>query len=142
MEENDKIFWSNPARVYNLEQVQGKIQQGQPGRTACVHIAGRQRIVGEMEEIAKTFDVVGVTPHFHQGAAETFRLLNSTSFAAENPENIDRSRTLKDTIEEAARRLSKRAGPYTPAVSMSTVHPIFRYMSLFSRAPLLMHTFT
>ena len=107
MEENDKIFWSNPARVYNLEQVQGKIQQGQPGRTVCVHIAGRQRIVGEMEEIAKTFDVVGVTPHFHHGAAETFRLLDSTSFAAENPENIDRSRTLKDTIEEAARRLSK-----------------------------------
>ena len=112
MEENDKIFWSNPATVYNLEQVQGKIQQGQPGRTACVHIAGRQRIVGEMEEIAKTFDVVdvvGVTPHFHQGAAETFRLLNSTSFAAENPENIDRSRTLKDTIEETARKLSKGA---------------------------------
>ncbi len=95
-----------------------------------------------MEEIGKTFEVVGVTPHFHQGAAETFRLLDSTSFAAENPENIDRSRTLKDTIEETARRLSKGAEPYTPAVSMSTVHPIFKYMSRFSRAPLLMHTFT
>ena len=69
--------------------------------------ANSGRWIGEMEEIAKTFDVVGVTPHFHQGAAEIFRLLDSTSFAAENPENIDRSRTLKDTIEETARRLSK-----------------------------------
>ena len=31
------------------------------------------RWIGEMEEIAQTFDSVGVTPHFHTGAAWTFR---------------------------------------------------------------------
>ena len=55
-----------------------------------------------MEEIAKTFEAAGVTPRFHQGAAEIYRLLESTSFAEESPETIDRSRTLKDTIREAA----------------------------------------
>ena len=39
-----------------------------------------------------------VTPHFHQGAAEIFRLLASTPFAHESPETIDRDRSLKDTI--------------------------------------------
>ena len=50
-----------------------------------------------------------MTPHFHQGAAEIFRLLDSTSFASESPETIDRNRTLKDTIEETARRLREKS---------------------------------
>ena len=72
--------------------------------------ANAGRWIGEMEEIAATFEAVGVTPHFHQGAAEIFRLLDSTSFASESPETIDRSRTLKETIEETARRLPGRVG--------------------------------
>ena len=72
--------------------------------------ANAGRWIGEMEEIAETFDTVGVTPRFHQGAAEMFRLLDSTSFASESPETVDRTRTLKDTIEEAARRLPEGAG--------------------------------
>ena len=71
--------------------------------------ANSGRWIGEMEEIAETFDAAGVTPRFHQGAAEIFRLLDSTSFAGESPETIDRSRTLKDTIEAAAKRLPERA---------------------------------
>ena len=51
-----------------------------------------------MEEIAATFDAAGVTPHFHQGAAEIFRLLASTPFADESPETIDRGRSLEETI--------------------------------------------
>ena len=50
-----------------------------------------------------------MTPRFHQGAAEIFRLLDSTPFAGESPESIDRTRTLKETIEETARRLPERA---------------------------------
>ena len=72
--------------------------------------ANAGRWIGEMEEIAQTFDAAGVTPRFHQGAAEIFRLLDSTSFAGESPETIDRTRTLKDTIEETARRLPGGAG--------------------------------
>ena len=67
--------------------------------------ANSGRWIGEMEEIAETFDTAGVTPRFHQGAAEIYRLLDSTTFAEESPETIDRSRTLKDTIREAAERL-------------------------------------
>ena len=62
-----------------------------------------------MEEIAATFAAAGVTPGFHEGAAEIFRLLDSTPFASESPETIDRSRTLKDTIRETATRLPGRA---------------------------------
>ena len=67
--------------------------------------ANSGRWIGEMEEIAETFDAAGVTPRFHQGSAEIYRLLDSTSFASESPETIDRNRTLKDTIREAAGRL-------------------------------------
>ena len=72
--------------------------------------ANSGRWIGEMEEIAETFDAAGVTPGFHQGAAEIFRLLASTPFAGESPETVDRNRTLKDTIEAAAERLPDRAG--------------------------------
>jgi hypothetical protein len=68
------------------------------------------RWIGEMEEIAETFAAAGVTPGFHEGAAEMFRLLASTPFADESPEEIDRSRTLKETIEAAAELLPERAG--------------------------------
>ena len=39
-----------------------------------------------------------------------FRLLASTPFADESPEDIDRKRTLKETIEAAAELLPERAG--------------------------------
>ena len=67
------------------------------------------RWIGEMEEIASTFDHVGVTPHFHRGAAEVFRLLSETPFAQEPPESIDPSRTLQQTISAASRLLPVRA---------------------------------
>jgi 3-hydroxyisobutyrate dehydrogenase-like beta-hydroxyacid dehydrogenase len=36
------------------------------------------RWAGEMEEIAGTFDAVGVTPLLHQGAADTYRLVSQS----------------------------------------------------------------
>lgn len=60
------------------------------------------RWIGEMEEIAATFDAVGVTPNLHLGAAAMFRLLDSTPFAQESPETVDRTRTLADTIRVVA----------------------------------------
>ena len=76
------------------------MESGVPGLPAN---AGRW--IGEMEEIAATFDAVGVTPHFHQGAAEIFRLLASTPFADESPETIDRDRTVGETIRVTSEHL-------------------------------------
>ena len=61
------------------------------------------RWIGEMEEIASTFDHAGVTPAFHQGAAEIFRLLSETPFARETAEDSDRVRTLEETISALVR---------------------------------------
>ena len=55
-----------------------------------------------MEEIAKTFKEVGITPNFHLGAVEIYKLLNSTSFSEESPENMDMARTAWQTIEAVA----------------------------------------
>ena len=95
--------------VEELEFSQGEalseMESGIPGLPA-----NSGRWIGEMEEIAETFEAAGVTPGFHQGAAEMFRLLAATPFADESPEDIDRSRTLKETIEAAAELLTERAG--------------------------------
>ena len=76
------------------------MESGVPGLPAN---AGRW--IGEMEEIAATFDAAGVTPRFHQGAAEIFRLLASTPFADESPETIDRDRSLKETMRVTSQYL-------------------------------------
>ena len=68
--------------------------------------ANAHRWIGEMEEIAATFDSVGVSPGFHQGAAAVYRLLGQTEFAHENPETIDTERTLETTIEAMVALLS------------------------------------
>ena len=64
--------------------------------------ANAHRWIGEMEEISSTFEDLGVTPHFHKGAAEMYRLLNSTPFGSETPETIDQNRTAWETIRAAA----------------------------------------
>ena len=58
-----------------------------------------------MEEIARTFADAGVSPGFHEGAASIFRILSKTPFATETRETIDASRTLEETIREAAKHL-------------------------------------
>ena len=65
--------------------------------------ANAHRWIGEMEEIAATFQNLGVTPNFHKGAAEIYKMLNSTPFAKESPETIDKDRTTWDTIEAVSK---------------------------------------
>ncbi|MEE8363863.1 MAG: DUF1932 domain-containing protein [Dehalococcoidia bacterium] len=67
------------------------------------------RWVGEMEEIAATFSAAGVTGKLHEGAAELFRMLDTTPFAAETRQTIDRSRTLEDAVAVYVRHLPGRA---------------------------------
>jgi len=57
------------------------------------------RWVGEMEEIAKTYEEAGVTPHIHLGAAEICRKIAESSIGHERPETIDRNRTLEQTVK-------------------------------------------
>ena len=78
---------SSQARV--LAQMQSVI--GLPGKAF--------RWVGEMEEIAATFESVGVTGHFHHGAADVFKMVADSPLGDERPETIDPNRTLQETVE-------------------------------------------
>lgn len=66
-----------------------------------------RRWVGEMEEIAKTFGDLGLTPKMYEGAAEMYRLVSETALADETPETRDQSRTLGQVIEILAGQLGK-----------------------------------
>ena len=63
------------------------------------------RWIGEMEEIAQTFADAGLTPKFHQAAADMYRFVASTPLAEETPEMRDRDRTLVQVIDMLAASL-------------------------------------
>jgi 3-hydroxyisobutyrate dehydrogenase-like beta-hydroxyacid dehydrogenase len=67
------------------------------------------RYIGEMEEIARTMDSAGLTPNFHLGATELYRLLETTPFAAERRDTVDRSRGLRRTVQVAAEYVKARS---------------------------------
>jgi 3-hydroxyisobutyrate dehydrogenase-like beta-hydroxyacid dehydrogenase len=56
------------------------------------------RWIGEMEEIAETFEDAGATPKIHLGAAETFQQIAGSSIGHERVGTVDRDRTLEETI--------------------------------------------
>lgn len=60
--------------------------------------ADSARWIGEMEEIAATFASAGVTPGFHDGAADIFRILAQTPYASETRATLDTSRTLEEAL--------------------------------------------
>lgn len=59
-----------------------QMQRGLPSMVAKAH-----RWVGEMEEIAKTFAALGLTPDIFTGAAEIYRYVSSTSLGELTPED-------------------------------------------------------
>ncbi len=61
--------------------------------------ADAERWVGEMQEIATTFEAADLPRGFHDAAADVFRAMAATPFAAETRETVDRSRTLDQAIE-------------------------------------------
>ena len=70
------------------------------------------RWIGEMEEIAATLDAAGLPDGFHRAAAEMFRLLDGTPFAAESRRDWDRDRTPEQTVaavSDVIDSLGKRA---------------------------------
>lgn len=64
--------------------------------------ADSARWVGEMEEIAATFDQAGLPSGFHEAAADIFRLLARSHFASETREMMNRDRTLDQAIRAYA----------------------------------------
>ena len=98
------------------EELRAEFSASQPDRLNRMQTdlpelpANAHRWVGEMEEIAATFDYVGVTPFLHQGAAEVYRLLSATPLGQETPETVDRERTLEQTISIVAQSLPARVG--------------------------------
>ena len=57
-----------------------------------------RRWIGEMEEIAKTFRDLDMTPKIYQGAADIYRFMGKSSLADETPETIDENRSLEEVI--------------------------------------------
>jgi 3-hydroxyisobutyrate dehydrogenase-like beta-hydroxyacid dehydrogenase len=68
------------------------------------------RYIGEMEQVAETFDAIGLPPDIHRGAADLFRLLNESPLAAERRDEIDADRTVPDTLQELVKTLAARDG--------------------------------
>ena len=57
------------------------------------------RYIGEMEQIAQTFESIGLPAGFHAASAELFRMLNATPLANERREEIDSGRTPEDVLK-------------------------------------------
>jgi 3-hydroxyisobutyrate dehydrogenase-like beta-hydroxyacid dehydrogenase len=67
------------------------------------------RWVGEMEEIAKTFEDVGMTPNILTGAADMYRFIADTPIGQESPENRDKRRGLDGVVAALADALAAPA---------------------------------
>lgn len=64
-----------------------------------------ERWIAEMEEISATYAAVGVTPRYHQGAADVYRVLAASPLSAEKRETIDKSRPLEESLRIFAETL-------------------------------------
>jgi 3-hydroxyisobutyrate dehydrogenase-like beta-hydroxyacid dehydrogenase len=73
-----------------------------PAMTTKAH-----RWVGEMEEIAATFDSVGLTPQIFAGVAELYAAVATTELGKETPEERDRGRDLWETIAGLSRDMAE-----------------------------------
>jgi 3-hydroxyisobutyrate dehydrogenase-like beta-hydroxyacid dehydrogenase len=94
--------------LYALEQeFQGSQQQTirRMQRLPAVPIKSR-RFVGEMEEIAKTFQGVGLTPKMLAGAADMYRFVGGTHLADRTPEDPSPLPSLDEMLSILAGRLS------------------------------------
>lgn len=60
------------------------------------------RWIGEMEEIASTFESVGLTPKMLEGAAEMYRLVSEHELAGRNPEDETPAPKLDEMIRALA----------------------------------------
>ena len=94
------------AEIDTSQPTQGEIMARQIPRVPSV----AHRWIGEMEEIAKTFAELGLTPRILEGAAEMYRFAAASPLGAERPETRDRSRGMRETITALARAASASVG--------------------------------
>ncbi len=97
-----EAFGISGALAQELESSQSmlykQLQQALPGMPAKAH-----RWIGEMEEIARTFAALGLTPQMLAGAADLYRFVNTTPLAHLTPE--DPKPTIQAMIETLASQL-------------------------------------
>lgn len=74
-----------------------RMQNGLPGMPPKA-----RRWVGEMEEIAATFEQIGLTPQMLAGAADIYRFVGGTELADRNPEDAEPAPTLEQMIVRLA----------------------------------------
>ena len=86
--------------LYSQPEAYGRMEQQIPGLPVKA-----SRWIGEMLEIADTFDHLGLTPLFHRAAADIYRVVSEMPFAQETPETGDSTRSLEQTISALARSL-------------------------------------
>ncbi len=67
------------------------------------------RWVGEMEEIALTFEDIGLTPLILQGAADLYRFVETTPIGKETPETRDTNRDLNGIVTALAEALEQKS---------------------------------
>ena len=89
-----------------LESSQPELLQRTRSRVPFL-AATAQRFAPEMAEIAKTYESVGVTPHFHRGAEWLYALLATTSLAAETRATQPRERSLDAALAVFAAALDR-----------------------------------
>jgi 3-hydroxyisobutyrate dehydrogenase-like beta-hydroxyacid dehydrogenase len=69
-----------------------------------------RRFVGEMEEMAKTFEHVGLTPKIPAGAADLYRFVGQTSLAQRSPEDPQPLPSLWEVAEILSAQLAPAPG--------------------------------
>jgi L-threonate 2-dehydrogenase len=69
-----------------------------------------RRWVGEMEEIAATFEALNLPGGLHLGAAAMYRFIGGTPLGAESPEGRDPDRTAEAVVNLLAAALPNREG--------------------------------
>ena len=96
-----------------MQELEGSQRQALERMRARVPFLGAtaQRFAPEMAEIARTYQSVGVTPAFHQGAEWLYALVASTPFASETRATQPKERSLDDALAvlTAALEREKRA---------------------------------
>lgn len=88
---HDELRTSTPALYKRMESITPALP------------AVSERYIGEMLEIAETMRACGVTPGFHEGAAELYSLLLKSPFSSERRDTVDKNRSLRQTMEACAR---------------------------------------
>jgi 3-hydroxyisobutyrate dehydrogenase-like beta-hydroxyacid dehydrogenase len=93
------------------DQLKAELESSQPAlrgwlaKSTLTMPPKAHRWIGEMEEIAATFEQVGLTPRILLGAADMYRWIATTEPGHETPENRDKSRDLDGLMAALAESL-------------------------------------